>query len=396
MNCQDGRSVSHMMNIAKSNTIDKKMYNNYIVSRNGVILSWKEIYAQYPNNDDNSSSSELFTPLEASNLLQRLPRGAYTTCRTVKNGTHIYQFDYHVKRLAISSASILDSVSVSDTRGNKSDLLSRSNHPQQHHRIPSKLEIRDMNIVKEGWEREMALRCIRLTLNAYKSSFTNDGDDQNQEFRITLLATWEQNKMDDFKSALYCHVGRLKDNSTKEKKVRVLIHGQGRENASAKDSKWVTDRKQLLASNGYEEIILINNKGELLEGTQTNFYVVLKNNRVVTANEDVLFGSVRDSVLRVCAIHGISVELRSPTIDDLHHACGVFITSTSRWVMPVHQVDLGDLLLLNRDSNCDKSLDDTKADMPVNSFQYNNCPTTSKIRAWVLEDVETHSTLIYD
>lgn len=381
--------------ISSTSSNEKKMGNIYIVSRNGIVLSWEEIYERYPST--NGNEQEQCIPLEASALLQRLPRGAYTTCRTVKNGTHIYQFDYHVKRLAVSSASILDSVSRS---GVKRDLLSETNHPHQHHRSPSRVEIQNMNIINEGWEREMALNCIRLALDEFKSLYTNGTEDQNQEFRITLLATWEQNHKDDFKSALYCHIGLLKNNS-QSKHVRLLVHGHGRENARAKDSKWVTDRKQLGASDGYEEIILINNKGELLEGTQTNFYVVLNSNTIVTANEGVLFGSVRDSVLRVCRKHGIKVELRPPTLVDLQQACGVFITSTSRWVMPVHEVDLGDLLLIRSDSSninesSDMETDHVKPAEDMSTFQYHNCPTTGRIRAWVLEDVETHSTLIYE
>lgn len=447
-------------------SVEEKM-NSYIVSRNGVILSWPEIYQQYPLANDNDSRSgnssntsetrdpqqHHYKPMEASSLLQRLPRGAYTTCRTVKAGTHIYQFDYHVKRLAVSSASILQTISaaavatgddaadaahtnkksnIQESNETMNDLLSKTNHPRQHHRNPSAFESQTLNIVNEGWERHMALNCIRLTLDAFRSTYThkyNSGgssdDDDGDEYRITLLATWEQQKKEDpFKSVLYCHVGLLSNNnaSSKQKNIRVLIHGHGRTNASAKDSKWVMDRKQLLSSpssnntrtnnnnDGYEEIILMNHRGELLEGTQTNFYVVINENTIVTANEGVLFGSVRDSVLRVCRQHDITVELRSPTLKDLQCASGVFITSTSRWVMPVHEVDLGDLLLLNgrngRSSNdclgsLDESLDKKKkqvvnalGDDDVTTYRYHNCLTTERIRAWVLEDVETHSTLI--
>jgi branched-subunit amino acid aminotransferase/4-amino-4-deoxychorismate lyase len=380
----------------------------YIVSRNGVVLSWEELYKQYPPDNRSSSSntqSEQYLPMDASTLLQRLPRGAYTTCRTVKNGTHIYQFDYHMRRLASSSASILESISAS-TSGEKrlvqeNDSLSASNHPTQHHRNPSKFEVQNMNIVKEGWEREMALKCIRPTLDAFRSLCLNDSENDTAmnnkipgaEFRITLLATWEQNNQkDNFESALYCHIGLLKNNAGTSL-IRVLVHGHGRENAFAKDSKWVTDRKQLIDSNGYEEIILINNKGELLEGTQTNFYVVLNASNIITANEGVLFGSVRDSVLRVCSKHNIHVDLRPPTIEDLKHATGVFISSTSRWVMPVHEVHLGDLLHMT--SDCSSGNDEREDGSMQATYHYDNCPTTDRIRKWVLEDVETHSTMIY-
>ena len=86
----------------------------------------------------------------------------------------------------------------------------------------------------------------------------------------------QSSNLHSFQSVLYCHVGYLPQSSSK-KHIQVLIHGHGRQNALAKDSKWVLDRKQLITpttSNEYEEIILLNDNNELLEGTQTNFYVV--------------------------------------------------------------------------------------------------------------------------
>ena len=90
-----------------------KNINKYIISKNGVILPWEKVYTYYPLGNDSSSSSQSDyhdEPMDASALLQRLPRGAYTTCRTVKNGRYIYKLDYHVNRLVVSSASILEGI----------------------------------------------------------------------------------------------------------------------------------------------------------------------------------------------------------------------------------------------------------------------------------------------
>eukprot|EP01083_Nonionella_stella_P091217 254967_1 len=133
---------------------------------------------------------------------------------------------------------------------------------------------------------------------------------------------------------------------------------------------------------------------------QTNFYVVNGKQSIITADEGILYGSVRDSVLRVCRSHNIEVERRPPTLDDLQHASGVFITSTSRLVMPVHEVVLGDLRSfhnnhhrhdhhhqdkVNNDNGGGSSKDDDDA-LP-SSYSYSNCATTKNIRKWVLEDV---------
>jgi branched-subunit amino acid aminotransferase/4-amino-4-deoxychorismate lyase len=70
------------------------------------------------------------------------------------------------------------------------------------------------------------------------------------------------------------------------------------------------DTSRASASNdSYEEIILLNDVGELLEVTQTNFYVVREDRSIITADEGILHGSVRNSVLRACRAHGVEVKL---------------------------------------------------------------------------------------
>jgi len=106
-------------------TAKMKNNNKYIISKNGVILPWEKVYTDYLLGNDSSSSSQSDyhdEPMDASALLQRLPRGAYTTCRTVKNGRYIYQLDYHVNRLVVSSASILESILKHGDQPTESDV----------------------------------------------------------------------------------------------------------------------------------------------------------------------------------------------------------------------------------------------------------------------------------
>eukprot|EP00573_Skeletonema_grethae_P002747 CAMPEP_0201686570 /NCGR_PEP_ID=MMETSP0578-20130828/967_1 /ASSEMBLY_ACC=CAM_ASM_000663 /TAXON_ID=267565 /ORGANISM="Skeletonema grethea, Strain CCMP 1804" /LENGTH=472 /DNA_ID=CAMNT_0048170639 /DNA_START=124 /DNA_END=1542 /DNA_ORIENTATION=- len=438
--------------------------SRYIVSRNGIVLPWQQIHQQYRVVDgsgtcDNSSNQLVDkseykdddnTPLLDSNtLLQLLPRGAYTTCRTVKGGTHIYQFDYHVTRLANSAKSII----------------------LMEERQLDSFEVNQLDITNVAWEHDMALKCIRTTLKEFCTSYGirmhdglridncsgKEGDDVDEkaEFKITLLATWEKKKKQHdpsnninsqsatYESVLYCHVGLLQptknvsaaptstvSSTSKPLLTRVLIHGHGRENALAKDSKWVLDREKLTKPSildvdnreeennkgdnneedwhqPFEEIILINDNGELLEGTQTNFYVVTGSHHpqphsIITANEGILYGSVRDSVLSACRHHEIPVQLRPPTLKDLKSASGVFISSTSRWVMPVDEVCLGDLLSFENDDNDSaeeeegggiESVDEKKRN--GKSCFYGACKTTEDIRRWVLEDVQSRSTPLH-
>ena len=348
--------------VAAASSSTKKMElppsAQFVVSRNGVKLPWHIINnrcedGKYPGSvDSRDSASGSDTPVSAATLLQVLPRGAYTTCRTIYRGRRLYLFDFHVSRMDDSAQSIFG------------DVLDRSH--------------------AEAWSRDSIMNCVRSTIRDYRETYHQD-EAGNADFRIVLLATLEENTRGESKEGvLYCHVGELPTRSDTEY-IRVLIHGHGRENAEAKDSKWILDRKRLITpdSTSYEEIIMLGENGELLEGTQTNFYVV-REDVLITADEGILLGSVRDSVLRVCRDNDVKVELRPPTMDDLKHASGVFISSTSRLVMPVHNVVLGDLIQQDSDTNGDHAA----------SYHYGNCRITERIKQWVLRDVETHSTII--
>ena len=77
--------------------------------------------------------------------------------------------------------------------------------------------------------------------------------------------------------------------------------------------------------------------GELLEGTQTNFFAVV-NGALHTAGEGVLEGTVRRLALEVCSREGIEVVLRPPRLAELADWEGALISSTSRLLLPVDEV----------------------------------------------------------
>lgn len=113
-----------------------------------------------------------------------------------------------------------------------------------------------------------------------------------------------------------------------------------RENPKAKLSRFlhIADEIRQNKQGAYQEIIMIGEDGNLLEGLSSNFYGVI-GETVYTANEGVLFGTTRDFILRIAAEAGISVVLepipaaRIPELDES------FISSTSRSVLPIRSID---------------------------------------------------------
>jgi branched-chain amino acid aminotransferase len=91
---------------------------------------------------------------------------------------------------------------------------------------------------------------------------------------------------------------------------------------------------------GATEAIFANTRGELCEGTGSNIFVVL-GDEIVTPplSSGALAGITRELVLEWCHEDGIPVREADLPIEILQEADEVFITSTTRDVMPVDRVD---------------------------------------------------------
>ncbi len=93
-------------------------------------------------------------------------------------------------------------------------------------------------------------------------------------------------------------------------------------------------------SRGFDEAILLNDRGEIAEGTGENVFAV-KGGRLYTNDEraDVLLGITRASVIELAADLGIPVEIGRLRLDDLLGADEVFFTGTAVEVTPLACID---------------------------------------------------------
>jgi D-alanine transaminase len=94
-------------------------------------------------------------------------------------------------------------------------------------------------------------------------------------------------------------------------------------------------------SQGYNETILFNEKNEMTEGSACNAYIV-KDGVVITPPLDnqILPGITRLMLLDILAKHtDIKVEERIVTMDEVFAADEVWLTSSSKEIAPVIQID---------------------------------------------------------
>ena len=85
------------------------------------------------------------------------------------------------------------------------------------------------------------------------------------------------------------------------------------------------------------EAIYVNRAGHALEGTTTNLFAVF-GDRLVTPATEILYGVTRQAVLELAA-RRMPLEQRVLPLAELLRADEVFITSSSKEVCPVCQVD---------------------------------------------------------
>jgi len=89
---------------------------------------------------------------------------------------------------------------------------------------------------------------------------------------------------------------------------------------------------------GAQELLYFSKDGFLLEGGTVNFFGIL-DGVIYTANECILFGITRAFLLKIANDLGIDVVLRPLHRTQLPELQEAFITSTTREVMPVTNID---------------------------------------------------------
>ena len=88
---------------------------------------------------------------------------------------------------------------------------------------------------------------------------------------------------------------------------------------------------------GATDALFVNEEGHVLEGTRSNFFVFM-GDTLVTPRQGVLIGVTRDVVLTL-AKGRFAIEERPIRFDELAHVDEAFITSSSKEIVPVVQID---------------------------------------------------------
>ena len=127
--------------------------------------------------------------------------------------------------------------------------------------------------------------------------------------------------------------------------VRLSMREHGRHAAAplagVKVTSWLNNAWSLQEAHqaGYDEVVLLNERGEVSECTAANIFCVFKG-RIVTPplSSGCLEGVTRSIVLEIGPQNGIPIEERTLWPEDLYSADEVFISSTTRNVITVAEI----------------------------------------------------------
>jgi D-alanine transaminase/branched-chain amino acid aminotransferase len=120
--------------------------------------------------------------------------------------------------------------------------------------------------------------------------------------------------------------------------IKLILHEHQRELSHIKSINYLTPisiRKRIEKANAYD--VLYHSKGRILEVSRSNIFIV-KNNTIITPRENVLKGITRATVISL-AKGSFQVEERDISIEELYQADEVFMTGTTKRVLPVRKIN---------------------------------------------------------
>lgn len=120
----------------------------------------------------------------------------------------------------------------------------------------------------------------------------------------------------------------------------ILFHGM-RKNPNAKviNTEFRSRVESEINENNSYEAILVDDRGNITEGSKSNIFMIKGNNVITAPLEDVLPGITREVIIEVCNNMGYYVKEERINYNDLNTLDALFISGTSPKVLPIRNVN---------------------------------------------------------
>ena len=99
--------------------------------------------------------------------------------------------------------------------------------------------------------------------------------------------------------------------------------------------------KEEAVAQGSFEAWMVDQHGNITEGSSSNAWIVTADNRLVTrpTGHEILTGITRQAILAVAQENGLAFEERAFSVEEAKSAREAFLSSATSFVMPVTQID---------------------------------------------------------
>jgi branched-chain amino acid aminotransferase len=123
------------------------------------------------------------------------------------------------------------------------------------------------------------------------------------------------------------------------KGIKVITHEYLRDKPHVKTINYVVGiwiQKKVMEQQASD--VLYHCKGVVSEFPRCNFFLVTKDNTIITPAENILEGVTRKHVLQLAA-KKYTVRTGTVTLEDIYSANEAFLTSTSKRIVPITEID---------------------------------------------------------
>ncbi len=118
-----------------------------------------------------------------------------------------------------------------------------------------------------------------------------------------------------------CHITRINPNAK-------LLNSEARKRANNR----IVEEKLF-------EVLLLNEKGNITEGSRSNIFFIKGNVIITPPEKDVLNGITRKTVIQICRDNAIEIVEEDVLFYDLEKMDAVFLTGTSIKALPVSKIE---------------------------------------------------------
>ena len=127
------------------------------------------------------------------------------------------------------------------------------------------------------------------------------------------------------------------DEASFERGIKLITHEHQRQLPQVKtiDYLYAIYLQPLILEKKAEDV-LYHNQNVITECPRANFFIVDQNGEVITPSKNILKGITRKKIL---GFTGLSIREGDITMEDLENASEAFITSTTKYVLPVTSIN---------------------------------------------------------